>query len=142
MVKHTQTIRRLLPTNCLSMFDYFVGLALKGLYLMSCHKEEKYHWSKQLMHFSTVMHLMIETSHLFRSANQMIGFYIKWNTGWNRLNGNFLILQKSDLTGFMIIHCLKYARIRVSNEPHSHRIYNSVLIRKNTGQWKPYSCIF
>ena len=31
MVKHTQTIRRLLPMNCLSVFDYFVGLALKGL---------------------------------------------------------------------------------------------------------------
>ena len=31
MVKHTQTIRRLLPTNCLSVFDYFVGLALEGL---------------------------------------------------------------------------------------------------------------
>ena len=31
MVKHTQTIRRLLPTNCLSVFDHFGGLALKGL---------------------------------------------------------------------------------------------------------------
>ena len=31
MVKHTQTIRQLLPTNCLSVFDHFVGLALKGL---------------------------------------------------------------------------------------------------------------
>ena len=31
MVKHTQTIRRNLPTNCLSVFDHFVGLALKGL---------------------------------------------------------------------------------------------------------------
>ena len=31
MVKHTQTIRRKLPTNCLSVFDHFVGLALKGL---------------------------------------------------------------------------------------------------------------
>ena len=30
MVKHTQTIHRLLPTNCLSVFDHFVGLALKG----------------------------------------------------------------------------------------------------------------
>ena len=30
MVKHTQTIRRKLPTNCLSVFDRFVGLALKG----------------------------------------------------------------------------------------------------------------
>ena len=31
MVKHTQTIRRLLPTNYLSMFGHFVGLALKRL---------------------------------------------------------------------------------------------------------------
>ena len=33
MVKHTQTIRRLLATICLSVFDKFVGLALKGLNL-------------------------------------------------------------------------------------------------------------
>ena len=32
MVKHTQTIRRLLPTNCFSVFDHFVGLALKESY--------------------------------------------------------------------------------------------------------------
>ena len=31
MVKYTQTIRRLLPTNCLSVFDHFVELALKEL---------------------------------------------------------------------------------------------------------------
>ena len=31
MVKHTQTIRRQKPTNCLSVFNHFVGLALKGL---------------------------------------------------------------------------------------------------------------
>ena len=31
MVKHTQTISRLLPTNCLSVSENFVGLALKGL---------------------------------------------------------------------------------------------------------------
>ena len=29
--KETQTIRRFLPTNCFSLFDYFVGLPLKGL---------------------------------------------------------------------------------------------------------------
>ena len=29
MVKHIQTIRRL--TNCLSVFDHFMGLALEGL---------------------------------------------------------------------------------------------------------------
>ena len=32
MVKYTQTIRRLLSTSCLSVFDHFVGLALKGLF--------------------------------------------------------------------------------------------------------------
>ena len=31
MIKHTQIIHRLLPTNCLGMFDHFVTLALKGL---------------------------------------------------------------------------------------------------------------
>ena len=31
MVKHIQTIGRLLPTNYVSVFDHFVGLALKGL---------------------------------------------------------------------------------------------------------------
>ena len=31
MVKHTQTIRRQKFTNCLSVFDHFVRLALKGL---------------------------------------------------------------------------------------------------------------
>ena len=31
MVRHAQTIRWLLPTDCLSVFDHFVGLAFKGL---------------------------------------------------------------------------------------------------------------
>ena len=35
MVKHTQTIRRLWPTNCLSVFDHFAGLVLKGLTLLT-----------------------------------------------------------------------------------------------------------
>ena len=41
MVKHTQTIRWLLPTNFLSLFDHFVGLALKGLIYrvhVLCHR--------------------------------------------------------------------------------------------------------
>ena len=31
MVKHAPTIRRQIATNCLSVFDHFVNLALKGL---------------------------------------------------------------------------------------------------------------
>ena len=34
MVKHTETIRRLLPSNRLSVFNRFVGLTLKGLRLV------------------------------------------------------------------------------------------------------------
>ena len=36
MVKHSQTIRRQKPTNCLSLsvFDYFWGLALEGLIVL------------------------------------------------------------------------------------------------------------
>ena len=30
MVKHTQTIRRLLSMNCLRVFDHFMGWRLKG----------------------------------------------------------------------------------------------------------------
>ena len=30
MVKHTQTVRRQKQTNCLSVFDHFVELAIKG----------------------------------------------------------------------------------------------------------------
>ena len=37
MVKHTQTICRQQPTNCLSVFDHFVVLALKVL--VSCFTE-------------------------------------------------------------------------------------------------------
>ena len=33
MVKHVQTIRRMLLTNCLGVFDHFAGLTLKGLNL-------------------------------------------------------------------------------------------------------------
>ena len=37
MVRQTQTIRRQQQTNCLSVFDHFVGLALKGLNLLKTH---------------------------------------------------------------------------------------------------------
>ena len=35
MVKHTQTISRLSVTNCLSVCDHFLGLALKGLMIVA-----------------------------------------------------------------------------------------------------------
>ena len=58
MVKHTQTIRRQKLTNCLSVFDHFVGLALKGLKMqifynwkISCQKlkQKKRRSSRELI---------------------------------------------------------------------------------------------
>ena len=45
MVKHTKTIRRLLPATFLSVFDRFVGLALKGLNLFYWIKMRVMNWS-------------------------------------------------------------------------------------------------
>ena len=45
MVKHTQTIHRQQPTNCLSVFNQFVGLVLKWLimtiFFFFCSDEEE-----------------------------------------------------------------------------------------------------
>ena len=46
MVKHTQTIRR--QSNCLSVFDHFVGLALKGLILTEATDHRHLEKQKQL----------------------------------------------------------------------------------------------
>ena len=46
MIKHNQTIRRILPTNFLSVFDNFVGLALKELRQnLICTTPEVLAWS-------------------------------------------------------------------------------------------------
>ena len=47
IVKHTQTILRLFRTNRMSVFDHFVGLALKGLKII-CKVSDKYISIKQL----------------------------------------------------------------------------------------------
>ena len=55
MVKHTQTTRRLLSTNCLKVFDHFVRLALEGK-VMQIEKElinDRLFLSKVLWKFRT-----------------------------------------------------------------------------------------
>ena len=47
MVKHTQAIRRLLPTNCLSVNDHFMGLALKRLILETKVGDDPYTFTTQ-----------------------------------------------------------------------------------------------
>ena len=45
MVKHIQKIPRLLPTNYLSVFEHFAGLALKGLIPLQAFSSQ---WSAYL----------------------------------------------------------------------------------------------
>ena len=40
MVKHTQTIRWQQATNCLSVFDHFVGVVLKELNVPLCFSKQ------------------------------------------------------------------------------------------------------
>ena len=60
MVRHTQTIRHLLPMNCLSVFDHFLGLALKGLrahfmYFWTIT------WTKTQTYCKTILKIIINT---------------------------------------------------------------------------------
>ena len=66
MVKHTQTIHRLFPTSCLSVFDHFLGLALKGLTQLNppqpnvvFHTE-----TSQLFCFAKYVTVLYKTQHL------------------------------------------------------------------------------
>ena len=69
MVKHTQTIRRQLPTNSPSVFDHFVGLALKGLnvvsasFLLVCFlslKESSCEKRKKIVYFTSIALFVFE----------------------------------------------------------------------------------
>ena len=61
MVKHTQTIRQQKPTNCLRVFDQFVGLALKGL---NCQKKLKIILIR-ILKFDDVIETNHVISHIF-----------------------------------------------------------------------------
>ena len=58
MVKHTQTIHWLLPTNCLSLFDRLVGLVPKGL-ILNLNIRLKIMNSSILIHFKFIVIIVI-----------------------------------------------------------------------------------
>ena len=84
-----------LPTNCLSVLDHFVELALKGFIkhffgtntvsanalemfqkcLQKCSQKDNI----QLKTFQSSVVFHIETSHLICPANQITGFYMEYN---------------------------------------------------------------
>ena len=44
MVKHTQTIHRQKPTNCLNVFDHFIDLAFKRVNSFQANAPFQYPW--------------------------------------------------------------------------------------------------
>ena len=66
MAKHSQTIRRQQFTNCLSGFDHFVGLVLKGL--------------KNILKFSVIYFRYFQVSSaLFYEPPEKYATSITWN---------------------------------------------------------------
>ena len=71
MVKRTQTICRLLLTNFLSVFDHFVGLALKSLSVFAKNEEaEDYSELAQ----TSKMYLFVKIVHEKLHRQCLIGF--------------------------------------------------------------------
>ena len=66
-----------LPTNCLSVFNHFVGLAIKSLRYGARHKAELYNSAKYLIevHENFVSLLPVPSIMVFRRKN----LYIKYN---------------------------------------------------------------
>ena len=66
-----------LATNCLSVFDHFVGLAIKRLRYGARHKAELYNSAKYLLevHENFVSLLPVPSMMVFRRKN----LYIKYN---------------------------------------------------------------
>ena len=66
MVKHTQTIRREQATNCLSVFDHFVGVAVKGL---SNRYETSYYFLKSdVVKMVTRLRIFSDISKVFKKT--------------------------------------------------------------------------
>ena len=65
MVKHTQTIRRLLPTNYLSVFNQVVGLALKEFMLAEQgFRSFSLRWSKFSLEMKKIALIVYANLHL------------------------------------------------------------------------------
>ena len=82
MVKHTQIIRWLLATNCLSVFDHFVVLALIGL---TYNLQLYYKRGSGIDFFLWILWIFLGTS-------------FSWNTSWKLLlKGEFYENSQTDI---------------------------------------------
>ena len=79
MVKRTQKIRRVLPTNCLIVLNHFVGLALKGLRFFRCNSE--------------LSQLFQNTAFSLNSPKKLSQTGLAW-TPWHVYQDNIFYLKK------------------------------------------------
>ena len=83
MVKHTQTFRQLLLTNCLSVFDHFEGLVFKGLTVVSVRiLKELVNGSRYAINAWTVFESCTPTVLLLYPFQTVVK--IKTRTAWYR----------------------------------------------------------
>ena len=123
MVKHTPTIRRLLPTNCLSVYDHFMGLTLKGLKLK--YWLQKNQWYSNLrFHNYIVLYLFFPR---FQSLYDFLIIFSKWlDTGGyliSILKGVFLQVCE----GLFSLPCLglsSWFQLEFGNYRHFEWPYN------------------
>ena len=88
MVKHIQIIRQKKPTNCLSVFDYFMGLALKGLII------------KLLSLFLKMKHFKLE---YLEKIKNLLHSVCKWFVPTILLALSFIFLKVIDFLAIEII---------------------------------------
>ena len=64
-----------LPTNCLSMFDHFVGLALKGLITLNMIEYGGIYLKKQHVEYARILLNVSDTVHSIRSLYSLLSSY-------------------------------------------------------------------
>ena len=105
MVKHPQTIRRLLPTNSLSVFDHFVGLTLKVLIVIKSGKTSQYIVRKKtnvffpsLEEFCDIDLSFQQKMNLLEASSKIFGSIDDWDDDiFERLCDNIEALSPDDI---------------------------------------------
>ena len=120
MVKHIQTIVRLLPTNCLSVFYHFVGLPLRGLKLTK-EISEQLPWIFNGI-FKIYLTLQFRETKLLAKKKEF--FFQKYI--WLNVSGNLYQLHHFQESIEQKIHLLIYSFI------YLFILIVSILIYKNT----------
>ena len=136
MVKHTQTIRRQKPTNCLSVFDHFVGLTLKGLMVIYRFAEEKKTELKYIHQFIILFQPKTKVWKVYaimteKNTQCYKKIVIKMSLNFSnwKQDGNIFSFNRKYLGDLIAIH--KHA-LRQIEGYHKHLTWNALLLLQTT----------